>query len=76
MQADTLGLPVAAGRADATALGAALLAGVGAGVWSSVEEAAAGLEPGRVVTPRTEPAERERERRRWRRFVETAAELG
>ncbi len=76
IQADALGLPVAAGRADGTALGAALLAGVGAGLFESVEQAAQGIAPDRVVTPRVDERERAAERRRWRSFVSAAAALG
>ena len=36
IQADALGLPLTVGRADVTVLGAAMLAGVGAGVFASV----------------------------------------
>ena len=65
----------AVGRADATVLGAAMLAGVGAGVFSSVEQAAERLPPGRVVTPRVDdPRERARAaRERWRAFVQVPA---
>ncbi len=79
LQADVLGIPLEVGRADATALGAALLAGVGAGVLPSVEEAAERVAGGRApvtVTPRSGAAERERARRAWREFVERAAALG
>jgi glycerol kinase len=54
IQADALGLPLigaGVGRADTTVLGAAMLAGVGAGVFASVEDAAraAAAITGRVV---------------------------
>jgi len=51
-------------RADSTALGAAALAGLAAGVWPSPEalpEIPADLEAG----PQLSAAERERERERW-----------
>ena len=52
IQADALGLPLdASGRADATVLGAAMLAGVGAGVFASVEQAAARSAAGARVEP-------------------------
>ena len=40
LQADAIGVPVEQVTADATSLGAALLAGVGAGVFPSIAEAA------------------------------------
>ncbi len=51
IQADALGLPLAVGRADATVLGAAMLAGVGAGMFTSLQDAAQRLPAGRIVAP-------------------------
>jgi sugar (pentulose or hexulose) kinase len=56
IQADALGLPLLVGRADATVLGAALLAGVGAGTFASVRDAAQRLPEGRVIEPRAPAA--------------------
>jgi glycerol kinase len=75
IQADALGIPLEVGRADATVLGAAMLAGVGAGVFADVEDAAARLPAGRTVRAEVDPAERSRERARWLRFVAASAEL-
>jgi glycerol kinase len=75
IQAEALGLPLSVGRADATVLGAAMLAGVGAGLFGSVEEAAQRLPAGRVVTPSGAPGERVRGRERWRSFVEAGSRL-
>jgi glycerol kinase len=75
LQADALGLPLLVGRADATVLGAAMLAGVGAGVFESVEDAAARLAPGRTIEPRGEADERVVARSRWRTFVRAGAQL-
>ena len=75
LQADALGMALQVGRPDATVLGAAMLAGVGAGVFASVAEAAERLPPGRAVEPALDAGERERERSRWRAFVAGAAEL-
>lgn len=61
--------------ADATALGAAMLAGVGAGAFADIEAAVALLPPGRVVAPRMPQEQRLRERERWREFVSRAASL-
>lgn len=75
LQADALGMPVIAGRADATAAGAAMLAGVGAGVFDSVQDAAQHLPPGRVVNPVMKGDERARLRARWVEFVEASSAL-
>jgi glycerol kinase len=75
LQADALGLPLSVGRADATVLGAAMLAGVGAGIFASVEEAARRLPAGRVVRPLAGPEERSRRRARWSEFVRASASL-
>ena len=51
-QADLLGIPVArAATADATALGAGLLAALGAGLVSGVDEVAASWRPGARFDP-------------------------
>ncbi len=75
LQADALGLPLAIGAADSTVRGAALLAGVGAGVFASVEEAARLLPPPRMLEPACTPGERRRARERWRAFVRAGAAL-
>jgi glycerol kinase len=75
IQADALGLPLAVGHADATVLGAAMLASVGAGMFGGLDDAAARLAPGRVVTPRVDDDERSRSRERWRAFVRASAAL-
>lgn len=74
-QADALGLPLTVGRVDTTVLGAAMLAGVGAGVLANVEEAAKRLPHGRLVQPRVDTPERLAERSRWRAFVQATAGL-
>jgi glycerol kinase len=75
LQADALGLPLSVGPADTTVLGAAMLAGVGAGVFANVEEAAVALAPGRVIEPRLEAAARTAGHERWRAFVQASADL-
>jgi glycerol kinase len=75
IQADALGLPLSVGRPDATVLGAAMLAGVGAGLFASVEDAARRLPSGRLVTPSAAPRERARRRELWRAFVDAGARL-
>ena len=70
LQADLLDVPVRRpGVTETTALGAAFLAGLGVGVWSSKEEAAAAWSLDREFLPRDlEGAERRY--RGWRRAVE------
>ncbi len=75
IQADALGLPLSVGPADTTVLGAAMLAGVGAGVFASLEEAAALLRRGRVIEPRGVQRARGAQRARWRSFVLASADL-
>jgi glycerol kinase len=73
IQADALGIPLSVGRADATVLGAAMLAGVGAGVFTSVEQAAALLPHADTVAPSAGAAQQDSQRRRWRQFVQASA---
>lgn len=70
-QADLLGLPVLQSpSAEATALGAAYLAGLRAGVWASQDNLRQlGTEPRRFA-PRVDEAERQRRLRLWHRAVE------
>jgi glycerol kinase len=75
IQADALGLPLALGAVDSTVLGAAMLAGVGAGVFASVADAAERLPRGRTVVPHGDAADRREQRERWRRFVKAGARL-
>jgi glycerol kinase len=75
LQADALGLPLFCGPADATMLGAAMLAGVGAGMFESVQDAVRRLAPARVVEPGPGAGERLARRERWRGFVQASAGL-
>jgi len=75
IQADALDVPLIVNRSDVTVLGAAMLAGVGAGVFASVEAAAELLPEGRRVSASGDPGERERARERWREFVAASARL-
>jgi glycerol kinase len=76
LQADALGLPLEVGASDATVLGAAMLAGVGAGVFGTPEDGAELLPVPRVVEPRGTDAARASGRERWRAFVRAAGALG
>lgn len=70
-QADVLGLPVVqSGTSEATALGAAYLAGLGAGVWSSIDDLRCLDTSERRFTPTWSNAQRDHRREQWRRAVQ------
>jgi len=70
-QADVLGVPVVRPRiTETTVLGAAFLAGLGAGVWSSLDEVAGVWQLDRRFEPRMDDAERARLLAGWRAAVE------
>jgi glycerol kinase len=72
-QADIMDVAVLRPRViETTALGAAYLAGVGAGVWRSVDELGQRAEIERTFAPRMETAVREARYAGWRRAVERA----
>src|SRR5512140_3711389 len=72
-QADLLGVPVERPRMlETTALGAAFLAGLAAGVWSSRDEIGKAYRPGKRFEPRMKAEERERHLAKWRRAVTAA----
>ena len=72
-QADILGVPVERPQVtETTALGAAFLAGLATGVWSSTDEVAATWGLDRRFEPAMERRERARLLARWRRAVERA----
>ncbi len=75
LQSDLLGIDLAVGGADATVLGAAMLAGVGAGAFASVQEAAGLLAPGRRIAPKLDERARLAKREDWKRFVALAGAL-
>ncbi len=75
IQADAVGVPLTLGATDSTVLGAAMLAGVGTGVFANVAEASALLPASRLVAPLVDAGERERRHERWRTFVQRAAIL-
>ena len=68
LQADALEPPLIVGAADATVLGAALLAGVGAGIFPDIAQAGARLTPGNTIFSTGTAADRSRRRLRWREF--------
>ncbi len=74
LQADLLGVRVVRPRnAESTVLGAAYLAGLGVGLWTSVEALASQWEAERVFEPSMAAAEREAMRSRWKRALQRAA---
>ncbi len=72
IQADILGIPVVrSGQIESTALGAALLAGLGAGVWQSVSSALERVDQlGERYKPRFDAEQQAMRARRWRSAVE------
>lgn len=72
-QADVLGVPVVRPRnIETTSLGAAFLAGLAAGVWGSIAEAARRVGVDRTFRPRMDARERRRLRAEWARAVARA----
>jgi glycerol kinase len=72
-QADLLGIPVERPRMiETTALGAAFLAGLAAGVWSSRDEIGKSFKVGKRFEPKMKPEDRERQLAKWRRAVQAA----
>lgn len=70
-QADVLGIPVERpAMLEATALGAAALAGLGVGLWRDRSELDARLGAPTVFAPRMSADDRERRYRTWQRAVE------
>ena len=73
MQADMLDVPVVRPRnLETTSLGAALLAGLGTGQWSTLEEIRGVWKAERTFKPKTTPEARAEAMARWRRAVERA----
>jgi len=76
-QADLLGMPVRRPRViETTALGAGLLAGLGAGVWRSPRELATARVLDREFTPKRDAKWRAAEWARWRGAVELLLRTG
>jgi glycerol kinase len=69
-QADVLGIPVVSAHSEATALGAALLAGWKAGLWSSLDQLRTLRSAEKRFEPLLEATDREQRLARWRRAVE------
>ncbi len=76
-QADILGATVDRPKViETTALGAALLAGLGAGVWKTPGELERVRRPDRIFKPRMAPEQREALYQGWRRAVAAVRSLG
>ncbi|MET0401989.1 MAG: glycerol kinase GlpK [Cystobacter sp.] len=72
-QADMLGTEVVRPKdLQTTTLGAAFLAGLGAGVWSSTDAIRKTWKVGKVFKPKMKPEAREKFLTKWRRAVERA----
>jgi len=72
-QADMLGTEVVRPQnLQTTSLGAAFLAGLGAGVWSSTDAIRKAWKVGKVFKPKMKSEARERHLTKWRRAVERA----
>jgi glycerol kinase len=79
MQAQTnaLGRPIVRSRIrDTSAWGAAALAGVGAGVWQTVEDTARLTQPDRVFEPAGERREIDSRLKAWEVLVKASRDLG
>jgi glycerol kinase len=74
LQADAIGAPVEAAGVDATVLGAAALAGVGAGL-TELRDLPDLLPPDRRVEPELDDSWRKDEHERWREFVRATEAL-
>ena len=75
MQADLLRIPVdRPAMVETTAFGAAALAGLNCGMWSSLEELSALRRSDRVFTPRRVQAECDDAYRMWKRAVQRAGD--
>jgi glycerol kinase len=72
-QSDMLGIPVDRPQnVETTALGAAYLAGLAAGVWKNTAEISQNRECGRLFEPKMDFARRREFYRQWKRAVERA----
>jgi glycerol kinase len=75
LEADMIGAPVEAAGVDATVLGSAALAAVGAGVIGSLTDLPEMLPPDRRVEPERDEEWRSTEHERWREFVKATEAL-
>ena len=77
IQADRLGIPlVRPSEKETTARGAALLAGLGLGVWKSIDDLPTLPEGSTIFEPRLSTDQRDRDYVRWQQAVRHVRELG
>ena len=70
MQADVLGIPIVRSQtSEATVLGACYLAGLGAGVWSGIEEVEQQWHESRRFDPQSDSEERRRNMAEWHQAI-------
>lgn len=75
-QADLLGIPmVRPATAEATALGAAALAAIGAGAASGLGDLASRLRPIQAIEPQRSPEWRRQQRQGWHDFIDRTSRL-
>jgi glycerol kinase len=75
LQADVAGVTVQRGPVDATAAGAAALAAVGSGIWTSTLEIEDRIPAGERFEPQRDAGWRTAAHADWRTFVERAVTL-
>ncbi len=77
IQADRLGIPlVRPHEKETTARGAALLAGLGLGIWKSIDDLPPLPSGGTHFEPRLSPDQRDNDYARWQHAVQQVRELG
>ncbi|MGC1872045.1 MAG: FGGY-family carbohydrate kinase, partial [Acidobacteriaceae bacterium] len=73
MQADVLGIPIVRSQtSEATVLGACYLAGLGAGIWSNVEQLERQWSESRRFHPQSNPEERSHKLAEWHQAIHRA----
>ena len=73
IQADAVGTKIERPRnVETTALGAAMMAGLGAGVWRNVDELATIREVDKTFLPNTTAKDRQARQKTWRQAIKRA----
>lgn len=73
IQADAVGTKIERPRnVETTALGAAMMAGLGAGIWQNIDELSAIRQNDRTFTPATTANDRQAKQKIWHRAIERA----
>jgi glycerol kinase len=77
IQADRLGIPIVRpSEKETTARGAALLAGLGLGIWKSIDDLPPLPSGSTLFEPRLSADQRDRDYARWQQAVRHVRELG